>query len=77
MALSKEEVDIFYKRFSKEAFWPTLHTFWERAQFREDDWQVFLKVNRAFAERTALEAAEGATVWLHDYNLWMVPRLPA
>lgn len=73
VALTKEEVDIFYKRFSKEAFWPTLHTFWERATFREDDWQVFLKVNRAFAERTALEAAEGATVWLHDYNLWMVP----
>ncbi|KFX69254.1 glucosylglycerol-phosphate synthase [Pseudomonas taeanensis MS-3] len=73
VALTKEEVDIFYKRFSKEAFWPTLHTFWERAQFREEDWQVFLKVNRAFAERTALEAAEGATVWLHDYNLWMVP----
>ena len=71
--LSKEEVDIFYKRFSKEAFWPTLHTFWERAVFNEDDWQVFLKVNRTFAERTALEAAEGAIVWLHDYNLWMVP----
>ncbi|QNH08220.1 glucosylglycerol-phosphate synthase [Pseudomonas sp. B11D7D] len=71
--LSKEEVDIFYKRFSKEAFWPTLHTFWERATFNEDDWQVFCKVNRAFAERTALEAAEGAIVWLHDYNLWMVP----
>ena len=71
--LSKEEVDVFYKRFSKEAFWPTLHTFWERATFNEDDWQVFCKVNRAFAERTALEAAEGAIVWLHDYNLWMVP----
>ncbi|EZH82331.1 glucosylglycerol-phosphate synthase [Ectopseudomonas composti] len=71
--LSKEEVDIFYKRFSKEAFWPTLHTFWERATFNEDDWQVFCKVNRAFAEHTALEAAEGAIVWLHDYNLWMVP----
>ncbi|NQD94476.1 glucosylglycerol-phosphate synthase [Pseudomonas sp. CrR25] len=71
--LSKEEVDIFYKRFSKEAFWPTLHTFWERATFNEDDWLVFCKVNRAFAERTALEAAEGAIVWLHDYNLWMVP----
>ncbi|WP_439888787.1 glucosylglycerol-phosphate synthase [Pseudomonas sp. MBLB4123] len=71
--LSKQEVDIFYKRFSKEAFWPTLHTFWERATFNEDDWQVFCKVNRAFAERTALEAAKGAIVWLHDYNLWMVP----
>ncbi|MFL1407399.1 glucosylglycerol-phosphate synthase [Marinobacter sp. M1N3S26] len=71
--LSKEDVDIFYKQFSKEAFWPTLHTFWERASFREDHWQVFLKVNRLFAERTAAEAAENAVVWIHDYNLWMVP----
>ncbi len=73
VALTKQDVDIFYKRFSKEAFWPTLHTFWERARFREDDWTVFLKVNRLFAERTAAEAAPGAVVWLHDYNLWMVP----
>jgi len=73
VALTKNDVDVFYKRFSKEAFWPTLHTFWERAQFREEDWEVFLKVNRLFAERTAAEAATGALVWLHDYNLWMVP----
>ncbi len=73
VALSRQEVDVFYKRFSKEAFWPMLHVFWERARFREDDWQVFLKVNRRFAETTAEEAAHGATVWIHDYNLWMVP----
>jgi len=71
--LTKREVDIFYKRFSKEAFWPTLHTFWERANFREEHWKVYLKVNKDFAERTAAEAATGATVWIHDYNLWMVP----
>jgi glucosylglycerol-phosphate synthase/sucrose-6F-phosphate phosphohydrolase len=71
--LNKDDVDIFYKRFSKEAFWPTLHTFWERATFRDDHWQVFLKVNKRFAERTAEEAAENAVVWIHDYNLWMVP----
>ncbi len=71
--LSRQDVDIFYKRFSKEAFWPMLHVFWERARFREDDWQVFLKVNRRFAEAVADEAAHGATVWIHDYNLWMVP----
>jgi glucosylglycerol-phosphate synthase len=71
--LTKGEVDAFYKRFSKEAFWPMLHTFWERARFREEDWKTYLKVNRKFAEATAAEAAHGATVWLHDYNLWMVP----
>lgn len=71
--LTKDDVDVFYKRFSKEAFWPTLHTFWERATFREEHWEIFLKVNRLFAERTAAEAAENAVVWIHDYNLWMVP----
>ncbi|MBQ0764051.1 glucosylglycerol-phosphate synthase [Marinobacter psychrophilus] len=73
VALSEEDVEIFYKRFSKEAFWPTLHTFWERATFRDDHWQVYLKVNKLFAERAAEEAAENAVVWIHDYNLWMVP----
>ena len=71
--LSKEQVDVFYKRFSKEAFWPIINTFWERARFNESDWQVFKQVNRLFAECAAAEAAPGATVWLHDYNLWMVP----
>jgi len=71
--LTQTEVDAFYKRFSKEAFWPMLHTFWERARFSEDDWNIYLRVNRKFAEATAAEAAPGATVWLHDYNLWMVP----
>ncbi|MCW5572493.1 MAG: glucosylglycerol-phosphate synthase [Steroidobacteraceae bacterium] len=71
--LTRAEVDTYYKRFSKEAFWPMLHTFWERARFRDDDWQTFQRVNRRFAEVVAADAAAGATVWLHDYNLWMVP----
>jgi glucosylglycerol-phosphate synthase len=71
--LTKNEVDVFYKRFSKEAFWPIINTFWERARFVEADWELFKQVNRRFAEAAALEAAPGATVWLHDYNLWMVP----
>jgi glucosylglycerol-phosphate synthase len=71
--LSKQEIDVFYKRFSKEAFWPVINVFWERARFHEEDWLVFKRVNRRFAEAAAAEAAPGATVWLHDYNLWMVP----
>ncbi len=71
--LSADDVDVFYKRFSKEAFWPTLHTFWEWARFDEDHWETFLEVNERFASQAAAEAAEGAIVWLHDYNLWMVP----
>lgn len=73
VALSKADVDVFYRSISKDAFWPTLHTFWERASFREDHWQTFVAVNRKFAVVAAREAAANATVWIHDYNLWLVP----
>ena len=73
IALTPEDVDIFYKKFSKEAFWPIIFSFPDKAEFNQAHWERFLEVNRIFAEQTAREAAEGAVVWIHDYNLWMVP----
>ena len=57
----------------KEAFWPILHSFKERYNYDPVDWENFQEVNRLFAEAAAEEAAEGALVWVHDYNLWLVP----
>lgn len=71
--LTSQDVQRFYKTFSKEALWPTIHTFIERTRFNHDDWQHYVEINRIFAERTAAEADEGAVIWIHDYNLWMVP----
>lgn len=71
--LSDADVQRFYKRFSKEAFWPVIFSFVDRARFSSADWEHYLEINRIFAERTAAEADDGALVWIHDYNLWMVP----
>jgi len=73
IALTREDIDIFYKKFSKEAFWPIIFSFPDKAEFRQDHWERYLEVNRLFAQQVAREAAEGAVVWVHDYNLWMVP----
>lgn len=73
IALTPEDVEIFYKKFSKEAFWPIIFSFPDKTEFKQSHWERYLEVNRIFAEQTALEAAEGALVWIHDYNLWMVP----
>jgi glucosylglycerol-phosphate synthase len=73
IALTPEDIDLFYKKFSKEAFWPIIFSFPDKAEFRQAHWERFLEVNRLFAEQTAREAAHGATAWIHDYNLWMVP----
>ncbi|MDF2386645.1 glucosylglycerol-phosphate synthase [Nostoc ellipsosporum NOK] len=73
IGLTKKEVDVFYKVFSKEAFWPTIFSFIDKATFNHSHWEHYVKINRLFAERTAAEADQGASVWIHDYNLWMVP----
>nr|WP_020674833.1 glucosylglycerol-phosphate synthase [Geopsychrobacter electrodiphilus] len=73
IALTEEDVDLFYKKFSKEAFWPIIFTFPSIAKFNQAHWERYLDVNRIFAEQAAQEAAEGAIIWIHDYNLWMVP----
>jgi glucosylglycerol-phosphate synthase len=71
--LTDEDVRIFYEVFSKEAFWLLLHSFHEKVVFNHDHWDHFVEINRIFAEKVAQEAAKGAIVWVHDYNLWMVP----
>ena len=73
IALTGEDIELFYKKFSKEAFWPIIFSFPDKAEFHQAHWERFLEVNRLFAEQTAREAAHGATAWIHDYNLWMVP----
>lgn len=73
VAMTTHDVNLFYKKFSKESFWPIIFSFPERASFSEDHWNHFCEINLLFAQRTAKAAAFGATVWIHDYNLWMTP----
>ncbi|MCU4651703.1 glucosylglycerol-phosphate synthase [Roseibacterium sp. SDUM158016] len=73
LPLSADQVREFYHVTSKEAFWPILHSFKERYNYDPVDWPNFREVNWAFAEAAAAEASQGALVWVHDYNLWLVP----
>ncbi|MDJ1008795.1 MAG: glucosylglycerol-phosphate synthase [Paracoccaceae bacterium] len=73
LPLSSDQVREFYHVTSKEAFWPILHAFKERYNYDPVDWQNFRDVNQRFAVAAAEEAARGALVWIHDYNLWLVP----
>lgn len=73
LPLSAEQVREFYHVTSKEVFWPILHSFKEKYNYDRVEWPNFREVNWAFAEAAAQEAAHGALLWVHDYNLWLVP----
>ncbi|MBD0692337.1 HAD-IIB family hydrolase [Streptomyces sp. CBMA123] len=65
----------YFHRACKETLWPVLMSEPDRAVFDERAWADYRAVNASFARRISAQAAPGATVWLHDYNLWLVPGL--
>ncbi|GGD39562.1 glucosylglycerol-phosphate synthase [Croceicoccus pelagius] len=73
LPLTKQQSSSFYHVTSKEAFWPVLHSFPWLFSYDNVDWRTFHEVNRLFAEAAAEQADDGALVWIHDYNLWLVP----
>jgi trehalose 6-phosphate synthase len=73
--LSEEEVDRYYEGFSNASLWPLYHDVVEKPEYHRTWWDTYVQVNKRFAERAAAVAAEGAIVWVHDYQLQLVPAL--
>lgn len=74
LPLTSEQIGEFYHVTSKEALWPVLNGFPSMYSSTNTRWATFREVNRRFAQAACEEAAPGAIVWIHDYNLWLVPR---
>ena len=73
LALTEDQVNSFYAVTSKEALWPILHSFVDAYDYGPVDWPTFQEVNFLFAQAAAEQAADDAIIWIHDYNLWLVP----
>lgn len=74
LPLDAAQINQFYHVTSKEALWPIIHSFPWLYSTENIQWAVFREVNQRFAQAACEEAAIGAVVWVHDYNLWLVPR---
>ena len=75
VALTADEVAKYYEGFSNDTIWPLYHDVIAAPTYHRAWWDAYVRVNRRFAEAAADVAAEGATVWVHDYQLQLVPRL--
>lgn len=73
--LSAADVRQFYEGFANSTVWPLYHDVIVSPEFHREWWERYQAVNRRFAEAAAPIAAPGATVWVHDYQLQLVPRL--
>jgi trehalose 6-phosphate synthase len=75
VALTDTEIEEFYEGFSNGTLWPLYHDVVAKPEFHREWWDSYVKVNRRFAEKAAESAAENATVWVHDYQMQLVPSM--
>ncbi|OLE29421.1 MAG: trehalose-6-phosphate synthase [Actinobacteria bacterium 13_1_20CM_3_71_11] len=75
VALSGDEVERYYEGFSNSSLWPLYHDAIETPIYKRSWWESYRRVNERFARAAADEAAPGATVWVQDYQLQLVPAM--
>jgi trehalose 6-phosphate synthase len=73
--LSAGEVEDFYEGFSNATLWPLYHDVIAAPQFHRRWWDAYVGVNDRFAALAAALAARGTIVWVHDYQLQLVPAM--
>ncbi|WP_157155412.1 trehalose-6-phosphate synthase [Diaminobutyricimonas sp. LJ205] len=73
--LSADEIEKYYEGFSNDTLWPLYHDVIAPPSYHRVWWDSYVAVNTRFAQKAAAIAAQGATVWVQDYQLQLVPKL--
>jgi trehalose 6-phosphate synthase len=73
--LSADDVAQYYEGFSNATLWPLYHDVIVKPIYHRQWWDRYAEVNYRFAEATSRAAARGATVWVQDYQLQLVPKM--
>jgi trehalose 6-phosphate synthase/phosphatase len=73
--LSAEQVDRYDHGFANRVLWPLFHYLIDRMPVDAAGWEAYREVNEVFAEVVAQEYRSHDTVWVHDYQLMLLPAL--
>jgi trehalose 6-phosphate synthase len=75
VSISAEEVERYYEGFSNDALWPLYHDALRESTYDNAQWTAYRDVNERFAMTLADIAPPDAVVWVHDYQLQLVPAM--
>lgn len=73
--ISREEMDRFYNGFCNNTIWPLFHYFTSYVEYNQEEWESYVRVNEAFCEALLEFLEPDDTVWIHDYQLLLLPGL--
>jgi len=71
--LTRSELAGFYRGFSNATLWPIFHYFNQHAEFDQGYWRIYRRVNERFRDEVLKAWRDGDRVWVHDYQLLLLP----
>lgn len=72
---NRKEKTLYYNGFSNSTIWPLFHYFPSFAEFKEEQYAAYKKVNRIFAQEILKIANQDDVIWIHDYHLILLPAM--
>ncbi|ATG51684.1 bifunctional alpha,alpha-trehalose-phosphate synthase (UDP-forming)/trehalose-phosphatase [Brachybacterium vulturis] len=73
--LDQDDIERYYEGYSNATLWPLYHDVIVDPEFHRGWWDSYVSANRRFAAEAAPVAAPGGTIWVHDYQLQLVPQM--
>lgn len=73
--LTRKQLDDYYNIFSNSLLWPMFHDIQIKESIDEHYWRAYKRVNNLFAEAVLALSDTGSTIWVHDYQLLMLPSI--
>lgn len=73
--IEKEIYDGYYNGFSNSTLWPLFHYFPSLVEYKKENYDAYVKANDAFVEKILSVYQEGDVIWVHDYQLMLLPQM--
>ena len=73
--LTGDQVARYYEGYSNGVLWPLFHYLLDQIPLHVRDWEPYVEVNEQFAEIVARHYQPGDLIWVHDYQLLLLPEL--
>jgi trehalose 6-phosphate synthase/phosphatase len=75
VSLSRKDLQEYYYGFCNRTLWPLFHYFALYTEYDPILWEAYRRVNNLYFENLSEIARPGDTIWIHDYQLLLLPLL--
>ena len=73
--LNSFEIDNYYYGLSNKSLWPLFHYFIDYSKFNDNHWDTYFEVNKKFCDAVVSNVEKNGAVWVHDYQLMLLPKM--